>query len=99
MPVNGRKGSIFVVKGISRRVIVVHPGNSTAFEQAIFIVKDDGDEQHDVLREACSVAESYVRTNLRRRAYRRYTARQLFGAAGGGAGLMGLVWLAVQLIL
>ena len=34
------KGVFFMVKGISRRVVVVRPESGGPFEQAIFLVRD-----------------------------------------------------------
>ena len=56
-----------MVKGTSRRVIVVDSPDPNLFEQAIFIVKNDvftreGVTQQQVLGEACRIARGYVRT-------------------------------------
>lgn len=53
-----------MVKGTSRRVIVVNSPDPELFEQAIFIVKDDvftreGVTQQQVLGEACRIARGY----------------------------------------
>lgn len=87
-----------MVKGVSRRVIVVKPQHTNAFEQAIFIMRDNHGEKQDILREACAVAESYVRTDLRRRAFRRYTCRQLVAAAIAGAGGASILWVVGMLL-
>ncbi len=63
-----RKGGCFVVKGVSRRVIVVKSPDPKLFEQAIFIVKEDaaqgeGVTAEKVLEEARRVASRYVRRN------------------------------------
>lgn len=52
-----------MVKGTSRRVIVVDSPNPNLFEQAIFIVKNDvfsqeGVTSQQVLGEACRIARS-----------------------------------------
>ncbi len=39
-----------MVKGISKRVVVVQPDDSAVFEQAIFIVRDGG--RQDIIKEA-----------------------------------------------
>ncbi len=57
-----------MVKGISRRVIVVKAPVHGIFEQAIFFVGDgpfSGTEvdAENILREACAVADDYVRTH------------------------------------
>lgn len=57
-----------MVKGVSRRVIVVKAPDRRLFEQAIFIVKEDaftkdGVTAEQVLAEAQRVADGYVRRN------------------------------------
>ena len=56
---------MYVVKGRSRRVIVVDSPDPNLFEQAIFIVKNDvftreGVTQQQVLGEACRIARGYA---------------------------------------
>lgn len=58
----GRK----VVKGTSKRVVVVKSPDPRFFEQAIFILREDlrpkvGTDTSDVLREAQRVADDYVK--------------------------------------
>lgn len=88
-----------MVKGVSRRVVVVKPDNGTAFEQTIFIVRDGCGQ--DVMREACAVAEHYARQNgsLTRKWKRRYTLRHLILSAFGGAAAVGCAWLFTGLFL
>lgn len=88
-----------MVKGISKRVVVVQPEDSAVFEQAIFIVRDGG--RQDVLKEAREVAEHYLRQSTQRvRRYRRhYTGLQMLLSAGGGALLTGLAWAATLFFL
>ena len=55
-----------MVKGISKRVVVVKAPASSMFEQAIFILSDGqasscSVNSENILREACSVADDYVR--------------------------------------
>jgi len=56
-----------MVKGVSRRVIVVKSPDPKLFEQAIFIVKEEamqgGVTAEGVLAEARKVADGYVRKN------------------------------------
>jgi len=59
----GRK----VVKGTSKRVVVVKSPDPKFFEQAIFILREDlklsqGEGGADVLREAQKVADEYVKS-------------------------------------
>lgn len=56
-----------MVKGTSRRVIVVESPDPELFEQAIFIVKNDvftrgGVTQQQVLGEACRIVRGYAAT-------------------------------------
>ena len=56
-----------MVKGTSRRVIVVDSPDPTYFEQAIFIVRNDvyerpGVTAQQVLGEACRIAKGYAAT-------------------------------------
>ena len=56
-----------MVKGTSRRVIVVESPDPHYFEQAIFIVRNDvyerqGTTAQQVLGEACRIARSYAAT-------------------------------------
>lgn len=57
-----------MVKGISRRVIVVHSPDPRFFEQAIFLLKEDalqreGITAQQVVQQAKEVADSYLRKN------------------------------------
>lgn len=88
-----------MVKGISKRVVVVQPDDSAVFEQAIFIVRDGG--RQDIIKEAQAIAERYLRQSSQRvRRYRKhYTGLQMLLSAGGGALLTALVWAATVLFL
>lgn len=57
-----------MVKGISRRVIVVRPASGSPFEQAFFLVRDAACPRGDAVREACRIAEGCLGTRRRRRA-------------------------------
>lgn len=87
-----------MVKGISRRVVVVRSDDETVFEQAIFIVRDGATQKKDILREACAVAERYLHAPTRRVGYRRYTRLQMLCAGGAGACMTGVAWLATWLL-
>ena len=90
-----------MVKGTSRRVIVVDSPDTELFEQTIFIVRNDvlsdrGVTARQLVDEACRVARSYGRTyTTRRRLFRRGTP--LFWGALGAGGI-GLIWLLTSLI-
>ena len=88
-----------MVKGISRRVVVVDSPDQRYFEQAIFIVRNDaggeGVTARELVEEARRVARGYTGGSRLSRAWRElnplvYTLI--------GAGSIGLVWLIVTLI-
>ena len=61
-----------MVKGTSRRVIVVDSPDTNLFEQAIFIIRSDiaakeGVSAQKLVEEACRVAKNYSRTHSPRR--------------------------------
>ena len=77
-----------MVKGTSRRVIVVHAPEEKLFDQAIFILRDSavgegGVSDEALLREAKTYLESPVR---RRRKW--HHNGPLWGAAGAGVGAL-----------
>jgi len=94
----GRK----VVKGTSKRIIVVKSPDPKVFEQAFFIVREDfrgreGASSSDVLREAQKVADEYVKNSVSR------TRRFLSGMppaafAVAGAALTGAVWVILNIV-
>ena len=90
-----------MVKGTSRRVIVVDSPDTDLFEQAIFIVRNDvlsdrGVTAQMLVDEACRVARSCARTHMpQRRLFRRNTP--LFWGALGAGGI-GAIWLITALI-
>ncbi len=88
-----------MVRGFSRRVVVVKPQDSCFFEQAIFILKDDpntnsGQKAEDMLKEACATAERYMRRSGKRRKVRLNPA--FFLAIGAGA--TGFLWMLSSLL-
>ena len=90
-----------MVKGISRRVVVVDSPDQRFFEQAIFIVRNDaageGVTAQDLVEEARRVAGNYVGGDHGRfsRAWRELkpAAYTMIGAGG-----IGLVWLLATLV-
>ncbi len=56
-----------MVKGISKRVIVVKAPISSIFDEAIFILREDSPssdmDAEKILKEACAAADEYVRSN------------------------------------
>lgn len=96
------EGGGLVVKGVSRRVIVVKAPDEKIFEQAIFIIREDfaaerGYNEKEILRQAKRAANEYLHRGDRTRPVdlRRLSA-PLCAAAGAAA--TGLAWLAVQLV-
>ena len=87
-----------MVKGISRRVVVVEAPDQRFFEQAIFIVRNDaagdGVTARDLVEEARRVARNYAGGD-RGKAWRELSP--LMFALMGGA-VIGLVWLLVTLL-
>ena len=77
-----------MVKGISRRVVVVDAPEHRFFEQAIFIVRNDaageGITSRELVEEARRVAHNYASSGTSR-----------FSLIG--AGTIGLAWLIVAL--
>ena len=82
-----------MVKGVSKRVVVVRPDDSRFFEQAFFIVREGRTASGDALREACALAARYhAKHPARPLPLRRYTAPQMVLSALYGSRLMGVVW-------
>lgn len=85
-----------MVKGISRRVVVVRPDEHGVFEQAIFLVRDCTVPRSDAVREACRIANGYL---AGRRPRRRTPWLRLMAAFAAGAVLASGVWGALWLLL
>ncbi len=78
-----------MVKGLTRRVVVIKSPDPRIFEEAIFLVREDGAGRtgvtnEEILREARDVAESYVREQNGRRLFAKLPpgACALLGAGG-----------------
>lgn len=90
-----------MVRGISRRVVVIDSPDQRYFEQAIFLVRNDAAGQgvtaQELVEEARRVARNYAGGDHGRltRAWRELSPAvyTLMGAAG-----IGLVWLTVWLV-
>ena len=88
-----------MVKGISRRVVVVDAPDQRFFEQAIFIVRNDaagmGVTSRELVEEARRVAKNYAggSQSSRRLGELKPAVYALMGAAA-----IGLVWLVASLI-
>ena len=88
-----------MVKGVCKQVVLVRPGNSDIFEQAIFVLRGDETSERDVteeelLRQARQAVED-VRSPRRRRLFA--LTRLLCAGACGGA-CVGAVWLVSVLL-
>lgn len=95
------KGVTNVVKGISRRVIVVRSPDPRFFEQAIFLMKEDpfhnGDVSADqVVAEARRVAAGYLKRNTAKGRFWQRLPNAVWFLLGGGA--IGVAW-ALSLLL
>jgi len=60
-----------LVKGISRRVVVIRSPDKRIFEEAIFIVREDSVNAKSItgemiIKEAQEIADRYVRENLKK---------------------------------
>lgn len=92
-----------MVKGTSRRVIVVDSPDTELFEQAIFIVRNDAMNRNGVtaqrlVDEACRVARTCGRTaTCSKRSFFRRGSPALWGCIGAGG--IALAWLLSVLIL
>ncbi len=86
-----------MVKGVSRRVIVVDSPDPRIFEQAIFILPTDGGgvSSRQLVDQAVRIARSYARTQSAPRRRHRWPP-WLWGLCG--AGVCGLVWLLAALL-
>ena len=90
-----------MVKGISRRVVVVDSPDQRYFEQAIFIVRNDaageGVTAQALVEEARRVARNYAGGDHGRfsRAWRELTAAGYALIGGGG---IGLGWMLASLV-
>ena len=87
-----------MVKGISRRVIVVDSPDPRIFEQAIFILRTDGGgiSSQQLVDQAVRIAKSYARTHGSVPPRRPRITPWISALLGGAA--IGLVWLLAVLI-
>lgn len=92
-----------MVKGISRRVIVVDSPDPRIFEQAIFIIRNEaatgggGVTSQQLVDQAVRIAKNYARTHGGTGSVvQRPMASWVWALAGAAA--IGLVWLLVYLI-
>lgn len=90
---------MYLVKGLTRRVIVIKSPDPRLFEEAIFIVREDalresGVTSEEIIKEAQDVAGRYVHCHLKKSIFRNIPAPfyTLVGAA-----LTALVWWATMM--
>jgi len=85
-----------VVKGTTKRVIVVKSPNPEVFEQAIFIVREgytpeNGTASDEVLKEAERVADEYIKGSLGTRGLLARIPPPVFAVVG--AAITGIAWM------
>jgi len=88
-----------LVKGISKRVVVLRMEECDPFEEAIFIVRGDagrGVSAHDVVRDAREIVSQMARREQRQRGLWRRLPAPAFAALGAVA--TALAWVAMRLI-
>ena len=88
-----------MVKGLSRKVIIVKSPDPKIFEQAIFIVRDEylscpGIGQKELLRQAKQAANGFVDKTY---GWHRFYSLHPLLFALMGAGAIGAVWLLATL--
>lgn len=86
-----------MVKGISKRVIVVRSPDPRVFDEAIFIVRDDavkksGVSARDLLKEAQAAANAYLESHLPSGKPRPLSRFRPALWAGLGAAGTGILW-------
>lgn len=90
-----------MVKGISRRVVVVDSPDRRFFEQAIFIVRNDaaseGVSARELVEEARRIARNYA-GGTHNRASRLWRDLSPILYAMLGAACIGVIWLTVTLL-
>lgn len=89
-----------LVKGVSRRVIVIRSPDKKLFEEAIFIVNEDAYKEKGVtgemiVKEAQTVADRYIKDNLTQRKFAKMPP--LFYAALGAIAT-GAIWITTILV-
>ena len=82
-----------MVKGLTRRVIVIKTPDPLIFEEAIFIVREDAGKKgitgDEIVRQAQEVAGEYIRNNIKKNPLYRIPAPVFFAA---GAAATGIAW-------
>jgi len=93
------RGGKEMIKGLSKRIIVVKCPDKELFEEAIFIIREDvfrHQSDRDVLTQAQQAANDYVKRNLQsqKRIIAKLTPPAYLAA---GAAVTAMAWLAVSL--
>lgn len=97
------QGGNGMVKGLSKRVVVVKSPDPKIFEEAIFIVREDyfsnteGVSSEELIKEAQRVANYYARNQVSQdsNVLSKLPAPLL---AAAGAAVTGIAWLAMRLV-
>lgn len=87
-----------MVKGVSKRVIVIKSPDRRIFDEAIFIVREDVSAKvtgDDIIKEAQTVAGTYVKTHIKKGLFSRLSPPL---AALCGAGMTAAVWALFQFV-
>ena len=88
-----------MVKGVSRRVVVIKSPDKNIFEEAIFIVREDalhkGVTREEIIREAQEVANEYMSSRRKSSRFARIP-RYIYALIGAGA--LAVVYWVAQLL-
>lgn len=76
-----------MVKGVSKKIVLVPSPDKKLFEQAIFIVSDTLTDEKDVYDKALKVAEGYLKKQKNINYNMRYFISGLCGFS-----VMGIIW-------
>ena len=96
------EGGVGVIKGISKRVVVVNSPDPKLFEQAIFILREDfaaaaGITESDVMRQAEEIVDGFAKNGSLAARGRFWSRLPAPAFAAAGAGVTGLAWLLLWL--
>ena len=94
------EGGSVVVKGISKRIIVVKPPDPRIFEQAIFVVREDymgqtGISERELMRQARASINGYLLPGESRHRLLPWLRGVMYAAAGAAGAA--LTWVMVQM--
>ncbi len=89
-----------MVKGVSKRVIVVKFCQASIFDEAVFVIKEDAlgiRNETDVLKEAQRAADEYIsKTGVGKTSFFQKFTAPAYVAAGAAA--TGIAWLFLTLV-